>query len=41
MSVWLKGNGRKVKVNVLLDDGSNEIFFNEEIVGVFGFKERY
>lgn len=39
--VWLKGNGRKVKVNALLDDGSNETFLNEEIAGVLGLKERY
>ena len=39
--MWLKGNGRKVKVNALLDDGSNETFLNEEIAGVLGLKERY
>ena len=39
--VWLKANGRKVKVNALLDDGSNETFINEEVAGVLGLKERY
>ena len=39
--VWLKANDRKVKVNALLDDGSNETFINEEVAGVLGLKERY
>ena len=39
--MWLKANGRKVKVNAILDDGSNETFLNEEVAGVLGLKERY
>ena len=39
--VWLKANDREVKVNALLDDGSNETFINEEVAGVLGLKERY
>ena len=39
--VWLKANERKVKVNALLDDGSNKTFINEEVAGVLGLKERY
>ena len=39
--VWLKANDHKVKANVILDDGSNEIFLNEEVTGVRGLKERY
>ena len=39
--VWLKANDRKVKVNSILDDGSNETFLNEEVAGVLGLKERY
>ena len=39
--VWLKANDRKVKVNAILDDGSNETFLNEEVAGVLGLKERY
>ena len=41
MPVWLKANDRKVKVNAILDDGSNETFLNEEVAGVLGLKERY
>ena len=32
--VWLKANKRKVKVNAILDDASNESFLNEEVAGV-------
>ena len=39
--VWLKANDCKVKVNALLDDGSNETFISEEVAGVLGLKERY
>lgn len=39
--VWLKSNDRKVKVNAILDDGSNETFLNEEVAGILGLKERY
>ena len=39
--VWLKANGRKLKVNALLDDGSSETFINEEVVGVLGLRESY
>jgi len=39
--VWLKANDRKVKVNAMLDDGSNETFLNEEVAGVLSLKERY
>ena len=39
--VWLKANDCKVKVNAILDDGSNETFLNEEVAGVLGLKERY
>ena len=41
MPVWLKVNDQKVKVNAMLDDGSNETFLNEEVAGVLGLKERY
>ena len=39
--MWLKANDRKVKVNAILDDGSNETFLNEEVAGILGLKERY
>ena len=29
--VWLQANHRKVKVNAILDDASNETFLNEEV----------
>ena len=32
--VWMKANGRKVQINAILDDASNETFLNEEVVGV-------
>ncbi len=34
--VWIKGNGRKIKVNAVLDDASNETFMNEELAGALG-----
>ena len=36
--VWVKGNGKKVKVNAILDDASNESFINEEVPGHLGLK---
>ena len=41
MPVWLKANDCKVKVNAIMDDGSNETFLNEEVAGVLGLKERH
>ena len=34
--VWVKANGRKMKVNAVLDDASNETFMNEELTGALG-----
>ena len=34
--VWMKANGRKVKINAILDDESNEPFLNEEVAGGTG-----
>jgi hypothetical protein len=34
--IWVKGNGRKIKVNAVLDDASNETFMNEELAGALG-----
>ena len=39
--VWLKANDRQVKINAVLDDGSNGTFINEKVAGVFGLEERY
>ncbi|CAB4027109.1 Hypothetical predicted protein, partial [Paramuricea clavata] len=36
--VWSKANNRKVKVNALFDDASNETFLNAEVAGVLEFK---
>ena len=38
--VWMKANGRKVKINAILDDASNETFLNEEVAGALGLQER-
>ena len=37
--VWMKANGRKVKMNAILDNASNETFLNEEVAGVVGLQE--
>ena len=39
--VWVKAQGKKVKVNAILDDASNETFLNEEVAGALGLKESY
>ena len=31
--VWVKVKGKKIKVNAILDDASNESFLNEEVAG--------
>lgn len=37
----MKANGRKVKINAILDDASNETFVNEEVAGVLGLQEPF
>ena len=39
--VWMKHNGRKVKINTILDDASNETFLKEEVPGVLGLQEPF
>ena len=39
--VWIKGNGKKVKVNAVLDDASNESFVNEEVAGLLGLTAKW
>ena len=39
--VWLKKNNRKVKVNAILDDASNETVLNEEVAGMLGIQEPF
>ena len=38
--VWLKCNGKKVKVNAILDDASNETFLNENVAQLLGIQEK-
>jgi hypothetical protein len=35
--VWLKSNGKKVKVNAILDDASNESFSRKKLFNLFKF----
>ena len=37
----MKAQGKKIKVNAILDDASNESFFNKEVAGALGFKQSY
>ena len=37
----MKVNGRKVKIDAILDDVSKETFLNEEVAGVLGLKEPF
>ncbi len=39
--VWLKANGKKVKVNAIMDDASNGTFLNEEIASLLGVEEPF
>ena len=39
--VWLSANGRKIKVNALLDDASSVSYVNEELAGALGLSARY
>ena len=39
--MWMKANGRKVKINDILDDAWNETFLNEEVAGVLGLQEPF
>ena len=40
-SVWLKANGKKVKVNAVLDDASSASYMNEDVAGVLGLSVPY
>ena len=37
----MKANGRKVKINPILDDASNETFLNEAVAGILGLQEPF
>ena len=39
--VWLKSRGKKVKVNPILDDASNESFVNENVANLLGIQETF
>ena len=39
--VWMKANGRKVKINAILDDASNETFLNEEVAGELHLSRKF
>ena len=39
--VWIKGNGKKVKVNAVLDDASTGTFLNDEIAIALGLQSAY
>ena len=37
----MKANGRKVKINAILDDASNETFVKEVVAGILGLQEPF
>ena len=39
--VWLSANGRKIKVNAVLDDASTVSYVNEELAGALGLSATY
>lgn len=39
--VWVSANGKKIKVNALLDDASSLSYVNEELAGVLGLSATY
>ena len=39
--VWVKANGKKIKINAILDDASNETFLNEDVAGALAIQEPY
>ena len=39
--VWLKANGKKIKVNAVLDDASTVSYVNEEVAGALGLSATY
>ena len=39
--VWLKANGKKIKVNAVLDDASSASYMNEEIAGALNLSVPY
>ena len=39
--VWIKANGKKLKVNTVLDDASTASYMNEEVAGALGLSVPY
>ena len=39
--IWLSANGKKIKVNALLDDASSVSYVNEELAGALGLSATY
>ena len=39
--VWLKSNGKKIKVNAILDDACNKTFINENVANILGIRETF
>jgi len=39
--VWINANGKKVKINAVLDDASTGTFLNEEVTGALGIWSHY
>ena len=39
--VWMKTNGRKIKINAMLDDASNKTFQNEAVAEILGLQEPF
>ena len=37
----MKANGRKVKINAILDNASNETFLKEVVAGILGLQEPF
>ena len=39
--MWLKASGKKVRVNAILDDASNESFLHENVASLLGIQESF
>ena len=39
--IWLSANGKKIKVNALLDDASSVSYVNEELAGALSLSATY
>ena len=39
--VWIKANGKRIKVNAVVDDASNKTFLNEEVARFLGLSGKW